>query len=181
MDVVIDVLPVDDERGGGARGPAQRGVEHRAVLGRVDVLAREHGGVVLGDPGLLGEGDERGEDLIGDEVLRQVYVQVAEREAQALHPTRIGGEPRPQVGGEGVAVGEELGPGGRGRGVDRSGHDHNARPTRFGRAQRTRARVRCARLGGWIRRTRTPTAPGSPRTRPKSPMRSTRSLRPCRT
>ena len=55
LHVVVDVLPVDDERGRGARGPAQRGVQHRAVLGRVDVLAGEHRGVALGDPGLLGE------------------------------------------------------------------------------------------------------------------------------
>ena len=79
LHVVIDVLPVDDERGRGAGRPAQRGVQHGAVFGRVDVLAGEHRGVALGDAGLLGELHERGEDLVGDEVLRQVDVQVAER------------------------------------------------------------------------------------------------------
>ena len=79
LDVVIDILPVHDERGRAPGGPAQRGVQHGAILGRVDVLAREHRGVALGDAGLLGEPHERGEDLVGHEVLRQIDVQVAER------------------------------------------------------------------------------------------------------
>ena len=124
VDVVVDVLPVDDERGRGARGAAQRGVEHRAVLGGTDVLAGEHGGVVLGDAGLLGEGDQRGEDLVGDEVLRQVDVQVAERKAEALDPAGAPGEPRPQIGGEGVAVGRGAQP---------------RRPWTWGRSERSRS------------------------------------------
>ena len=51
-----DVDPVDDERAP-ARHP-QRHVQHRAVLGHVDPLAREHRVAPLGDTRLLGERDE---------------------------------------------------------------------------------------------------------------------------
>ena len=58
LHVGIDVLSVDDERRRSARRTPQRRVEDGAVLGRVDVVAREHRGVVLGDPGLLAEAHE---------------------------------------------------------------------------------------------------------------------------
>ena len=47
MDLPHDVDAVDDERGSG-RHP-QRDVENRPILGRVDVLAAEHGVTTLGD------------------------------------------------------------------------------------------------------------------------------------
>ena len=50
-----DVGAVDDQRAL-ARHP-QRDVEHRAVLGDVDVLAGEHRLAALGEPALVGERD----------------------------------------------------------------------------------------------------------------------------
>ena len=84
LHVGVDILPVDDERGLRAGRSAQRGVQDGAILGRVDVLAREHRGVALGDAGLLGQAHERGEDLVGHEVLRQVDVQVGQLMREAL-------------------------------------------------------------------------------------------------
>ena len=52
-----DVDAVDDQRAL-ARHP-QRDVQHRAVLGDVDVLAAEHRLAALGEPALLGERDEQ--------------------------------------------------------------------------------------------------------------------------
>ena len=72
-----DVDAVDDERAP-ARHP-QRDVEHGAVLGDVDPLAREHRVAPLRDPRLLGERDEQPQRLVGDAVLR-----VVEEEARRL-------------------------------------------------------------------------------------------------
>ena len=122
LHVVIDVLSVDDERGLGAGRTPQGGVQHRAVLGRVDVFAGAHRGVALGDTGLFGQLHQRGEDLVGDEVLRQVDMQVGEREAELSDTVIVGGEPAAQIGVERSAVGVELSPrGGAGR-IDGSSH-----------------------------------------------------------
>src|SRR3546814_13426535 len=49
-------------------------------------------------------------------------MQIAEGVRHPLDPAGVVREPPAQVGGEGVASGGQLAPGGRGRGVDRSGH-----------------------------------------------------------
>ena len=69
------VDPVDHQAGV-PRQP-ERGVQHGPVLGDVDVLAGEHRVAALGQPDLLAEIDQRGQDLRGDQVLGQVDVQVA--------------------------------------------------------------------------------------------------------
>lgn len=51
---------------------AQRNVQHGAVLGRVDVLAREHVVPRLLEPGLTRELHQRREHRLVDEVLAQV-------------------------------------------------------------------------------------------------------------
>ena len=52
-----DVAAVDLDDG--VSGRTQRGVQHGAILGEVDRLAREHGLHVLGHGALAGEGEER--------------------------------------------------------------------------------------------------------------------------
>src|SRR4029453_5695927 len=47
---------------------AQRDVEHRALLGDVDLLAAEHRVAPLGYPGVVGQGDEQTERLVGHAV-----------------------------------------------------------------------------------------------------------------
>ena len=83
---------VDDERAA-SRHP-QRDVEHRAVLGDVDLLPGEHRVAPLRDARLFRERDEQPQRLVGDAVLR-----VVEEEAR-----RLDGEP---LGAAGI-VGEEL-------------------------------------------------------------------------
>ena len=58
---------------------AKRGVQHRPVLGDVDVLAGEHRRPALRQVDLLGQPDQGGQHVGGDQVLRQVDVQVARR------------------------------------------------------------------------------------------------------
>ncbi len=124
--VGIDILTIDDERGGLTCRAAQRRVQHRAVLRGVQVHAGKHLGEPLGNAGLLGQPHERGEDLIGDEVLRQVDVQVGERVAQAFDATGVGVEPGAQIRGEsGCGIGEG-GPGGRGCRIDGCVHRSHA-------------------------------------------------------
>ena len=63
---------------GGVGRAAQRGVQHRPVLGDVDVLAaRTSRRAARSAPTSLGEREQRGQDVVVEEVLRQVDVQVA--------------------------------------------------------------------------------------------------------
>ncbi len=109
-----DVGPVDLEVVAG-RSP-QRGVQHGAVLGGVDVPPGEHRVATLLQPHLRGEVEQRLEDVVLHERLGQVDVQVARVEGQSLDPVRVLGEPATQVGLE--LVGQVLEPcprlGGRG-------------------------------------------------------------------
>ena len=90
-----DVDPVDHERAV-ARHP-QRDMEHRAVLGHVDVLAREHRVAPVGHTPLLGEGDEQAHRLVGDAVLGVVEEEAGRLAGEALGPARVGGEELAQV------------------------------------------------------------------------------------
>ena len=96
-----DVLAVDLE--GGVRRQPQRGVQHGAVLGDVDVLAAEHRVAALGDADLVGQREQRGQHVVVEQRLRQVDVQVARGEGQPLDPARVVGEPAAQVGLEAAA------------------------------------------------------------------------------
>ena len=115
-----DVDAVHDQTGV-ARQP-ERGVQHRPVLGDVDVLAGEHRVPALGQPDLVGQVHQRVEDLGVDQVLGEVDVQVARGEAEGLGPLRVGGEPAAEIGLEGVVQRLEFGPGGGGGRIDGLAH-----------------------------------------------------------
>ena len=63
VDLGHDVLAVDDDRRVARR--AQRDVQHRAVLGDVDLLAAEHGVDALAQARLLGELQQQPHRLVG--------------------------------------------------------------------------------------------------------------------
>src|SRR6266849_8954833 len=84
------VLAVDENRL--VAGRPEGHVQHRAVLGDVDLLAAEHGVDALAQPGLLGEVDEETERLVGHAVLRVVEVEAHALDRQALAATRVVGE-----------------------------------------------------------------------------------------
>src|SRR5690606_34773877 len=106
-------------------GIAERGVQHGAILGRVDVLARQHRAEALGDARLLRKVNERREDLVGDEVLREVDVQIGEAQRESLGASGILIEPRAKVGREAVAELEQLVPGRGLGGIHGRGHASN--------------------------------------------------------
>ena len=106
VDIGDHVLSVDLERGVG-REPERR-VQDRPVLGDVDVLAPEHGVAPPGQLHLLGQLEERAEDGIVEQRLRQVDDQVTRGEGQPADPVGVVGEPGAQVGGE--VGGEALEP-----------------------------------------------------------------------
>ena len=85
-----DVDPVHDERG--PLRHAQGDVQHRAVLGHVDPLAREHGVPVPLELRLLGQLDQEAQGLVGDPVFRIVEVEPDGLRAEPLAPGRILGE-----------------------------------------------------------------------------------------
>ena len=68
--------PSTYEGRGGARRAAQRGVEHRAVLGGVDVGTGEHGVAPLLDAHLAGKLQQQLQVSGGDQVLGQIDVQI---------------------------------------------------------------------------------------------------------
>src|SRR5699024_1060007 len=78
-------------------GQAQGGVQHRAVLGVVDVLAGEHPGAGALHVGGAGDVDEGGQGFVVDEVLGQVDAQPRGIEGQLPRPVRILGEHSAQV------------------------------------------------------------------------------------
>ncbi|MDH6433436.1 hypothetical protein M2158_001913 [Streptomyces sp. SAI-144] len=90
-----DVLPVDLDHGV-PRG-AQRGVQHGPVLGRVDLLAAEHGVPQAEDVGRGGEFAQQPQCLVGDEVLGVVDVQVTDPQCVPGAASGIGGEQLPQL------------------------------------------------------------------------------------
>ena len=90
-----DVDTVDDER----RVPrhAQRDVQHRPILGDVDVLAAEHRLGALAHAARVGERAEQRERLVGDAVLGVVEVPARDLDVEAIAAVRVVGEDRPQV------------------------------------------------------------------------------------
>ena len=73
VDVGSDVLAVDAQVL--LHGQAQRGVQHGAILGVVEVLAGEHCVAAPLDVGSPGEVHQCGDYFLIDEVLRQIHVQ----------------------------------------------------------------------------------------------------------
>ena len=106
---------------------AQRGVQHRAVLGDVDVLAGDHRR--RSGPGtstVAATSSRCAEDLLRHEVLREVDGEVGRLEGVALGAARVVGEPAAEVGGEAVGDRVERLPGVGVRRVD-GGCGHGAR------------------------------------------------------
>ena len=123
MNVGDDVLAVHGQGVGGRT--AQGGVENGPVLGDVDVFTGVHGVAAARDVHLLGELDQGGADVVGQQVLGQVDVEVSQLVGEALGALGIVGEPGAQVRGHGVVeLGEAL-PGGRGGGVNRIQHGYS--------------------------------------------------------
>ena len=108
---------VDEELG--VAGQPQRGVQHGAILGDVDVLAAEHRGAAPRQVDLVGEPQQGRDDVVGDEVLGEVHAEVSEVEGELLRAARVGREPGAEVGHEGVLERVQVGPGGGGGGVNR--------------------------------------------------------------
>ena len=77
-----DVDAVHDDRG--VAWGAQRDVQHRALLGHVDLLATEHRVDSLAEPRLLGELQQQAQRLVGDAVLRVVEVDPRRIDRQPL-------------------------------------------------------------------------------------------------
>ena len=67
VDLLHDIDAVHHERG--RAGHAQGDMQYGAVLRDVDALSGEHRGGTLGQAGLLGQGYEQAECLLGDAVL----------------------------------------------------------------------------------------------------------------
>ncbi len=104
------VLPVDDD--GPVRAVAEGDVEDGAVLGAVDLLAREHPVAPVEHARLPGQIEEELHRLLGDAVLRVVDEHVGHLEREALEALRVGGEEIAHVHRQHrVAVGGERPPG----------------------------------------------------------------------
>ena len=77
-----DVYAVHDDRG--VAWGAQRDVQHRALLGHVDLVATEHRFDSPAQSRLLGELQQQAQRLVGDAVLRVVEVDPRRIDRQAL-------------------------------------------------------------------------------------------------
>ena len=84
MHVGHGVGAVNDELADVRLGTTQAGVEHGAILGRVDVLASKHGIAALLKPYLARKLYQKRKRLIIYEVLRKIDVQIAQLVAHAL-------------------------------------------------------------------------------------------------
>ena len=100
MNIAIDILPINNKSGGVAFGTAQRGVQNRAVLGHVNMFACEHSIAAFGEVHLFGEFEQKLHGLFGNEVLREVYVQVCGIKTKFLGARRILLEPGSQIRSE---------------------------------------------------------------------------------
>ena len=67
---------------------AQRDVQHRALLGDVDLVAAEHRLDALAQPGLLGQLQQQPQGLVGDPVLRIVEIDAGRLDREPLAALR---------------------------------------------------------------------------------------------
>ena len=95
LHVADDVLAVDVQLAAGRH--AQRHVEDGAVLGRVDVLAGEHGVAMLLDLGGPGHVHEEAQRLVGRPLLGVVEDEVGRRRRHARRPLGVVREELAQV------------------------------------------------------------------------------------
>ena len=128
VDVGDDILAVDHQLRV-ARQP-QRGMQHRTVLGGVDVLASEHRVPATCHVRLLREAQQGRDDVVVDQVLRQVHVQIPSGVRETRGPVRVIGEgvAEPQVGSVSELI--QLFPGSGGGGVNRLDHAPKSRRRR---------------------------------------------------
>ena len=126
VDIRHHVLPVNRQLRV-ARQP-KRGVQHRTVLGDVDVLAAKHRIPAASDVGLFCEPQQRRYDVVVDEVLRQIDVQIPDGVRETGGPFRVVGESftKIQFGIVGELV--QLIPGSSGGGVNRLDHGTSLGP-----------------------------------------------------
>ncbi len=114
--VGIDVLSVNNKTDGrhevgAVFGAAERRVENRAVLGRVNVLAGDHGCVAARDVDVLRQLEQVRQDLFGDEALGEVDREVSCLEGVTVGAVGLGVEPAAEIGGETVSDAGEVLPG----------------------------------------------------------------------
>ena len=75
----------------------QGDVEHRALLGHVDLGAAEHGVDALGEAAFVGQPQQQSDRLVGHPVLRVVEVETGGFRRQALAPPHVVGEELAQM------------------------------------------------------------------------------------
>ena len=102
MNLGHDVLAVMDDRSAARR--AQGDVQHRALLGGVDLLAAEHGVDALAQARLLGELQQQGQGFVGDAVLGIVEIDSGGFGHEPLAAPAILGEELPQLGAPDLLV-----------------------------------------------------------------------------
>ncbi len=73
----------------GFRGGAQRDMEHRPALGRINPPAGEHGLDLFPQPRPFGQGDQQFHRLGGDSVLGKVEVKAVSLRGERLAPAWI--------------------------------------------------------------------------------------------
>ena len=91
--------PSCDDRGAARR--AQGDVEHRALLGGVDLLAAEHGVDALAQARLLGKLQQQGQGFVGDAVLGVVEIESGGLGRRAARRAR---DPRRRAAADGVRL-----------------------------------------------------------------------------
>ena len=105
-------VAVDDQAG--SLGRPQRGVQHRAVLGDVDVFAGQHRVAALRQADLVSKINKCSQDVGVDQVLGKVDIEIAGLEGERLRSRRVGREPAAQIGLQRLVQGRQPRPG-RGR------------------------------------------------------------------
>ena len=117
----------------GVAGKAQRGVQHGAILGGVDVLTGQHGVAARFEAGRAGEVGQQAQRLAGHPVLAVVDIQVSDGQRQIAAPGRVLGEQLPQGGaGELVEMAAQRRPRRAGGDVHTHSPDPMRRPTSMG-------------------------------------------------
>ena len=91
-----DVHAVDDDLALARR--AQRGVQHGAVLGHVDLVAAEHRVDAVAQPAFVREVDEKPHGVVSDAMLGVVEEPAGRRHGEMLGAARVGGEQLAQLG-----------------------------------------------------------------------------------
>ena len=95
VDLGHDIFAVVHDRGAARR--AQGHVQHRAVLGEVDLVASEHGVDTIAQSGLMGELEQQPKRFMGDAVLGIVEINSGSFCSHLLAAPRVLGKELAQV------------------------------------------------------------------------------------